>query len=1136
MKDITQAQQLVDTSRLIRGGAWRELAASLGFYTDSGALIPPGAYKLWGLKAADMGSFSGLKLLAATRDFRLLQVDDRGDGDFSSLRRLIHQAWRHNPEVTILWWWTRPDALVVLMGAEQASGRFFVRRMDLARDSPDPVNLAQLRALDIHQIAASDLKDGASSLKRHFGEVLEQQRMTREFFLGFRRALKTLSAAMEGGPADPEARHDIALSTLLRLVFLYFLQARGALDADPRFVLRHLREARAAQVDFYQRVLRPLFFGALNRPRDARDAQVAELGDLPFLNGGLFEPLPVEQRLEGLSWPDEVWTQVIEGLLERYRFAVEEMQGADEQRAVDPEMLGRVFEGLMFGSQRQRSGSFYTPRDIVRKLVDEALAGYLDEQTTLDSAQIKALIDAENTALSPALRREVLGALKSVKILDPAVGTGAFLLESLQVLRRLIAQVEEPNSIHHAAHVDDPLREYRQLRQLIHDQLFGVDIQSTAVRLCELRLWLALLNALPEVAISQMPPLPNLSHKVCVGNSLLSPMDHLKLRVGAHTFASAQDYFERPEQDGAPARTIRQLMDELRQAQQAYLLAHGPPKINARRELLALEEKLQRAFLSAREERLREKLAPLKTLRASRDLFGESVELNPAQASEMRHIQAELVAIKAAKEAIAEGRSAPLGFDYATRFGALLERGGFDIVITNPPWVRAQLIDAAQMPVLRAKYRSEKRKLWPGAQKNGIRAPFGPQVDLAALFIERSLELLRPGGRLCALVPAKLFSSLHGAALREYLAEHALVAIEDYSAGTRQLFDATVYPAMLHIKKREKLKSAPPEKAPKASRRPTHTPRAARPIRMTVWRGERADRWQIRPAALFAGAEEPGAPWLFAEPEILKIFKKMRQNSVDLGQIDALQPRRGLFSGCNDVFIGDEREHRDLLGQDFERFSCPVLSGRDIRPWSARSSRRILWAYDEQLNPREEIPASLREYFERRRAKLEGRSDFRPGRPIWQLFRVSEGLVKPKVVWRDLSPKLEAAIAPADTLPLNTVYFISCADDARARLLAALLNSAPMRAVAYALAERARGGWRRHFAWVIRLLPLPSSLVPLLSGEPAACAPLGARALLAEDLAQQAAPQIDALIAREFGITAAQLDSLSAWQQRREVA
>ncbi|MFP4599599.1 MAG: Eco57I restriction-modification methylase domain-containing protein [Persicimonas sp.] len=1091
---------------------WARLAERLGFEVEHRAEIPPEAWPVWGIDEEVAGEFDGLEVLAAAPSYRLLLV--RGGAEFRGLRRMMLGVRRVNPEDMAIWWWVRGDDLSVAVVDERPDGRPFVRRMDVDTQEPDPVGLQQLVELDLRGIAGDDLVDRAKAHRRHVGAVLEQEGLTREFFRRFEKALELLCEKMEHGPSEERDRHDAALATLLRLVFLYFLQIRGALDGDRSFVLRWLRQARSVGQEFYGAVLRPLFFGALNCPTGSREQPAKRLGELPFLNGGLFEPLPVERDYPEMSWPDEVFDEIIEELLERYHFAVEEMQGPDEQRAVDPEMLGRVFEGLMYGESRQTSGSFYTPRDVVRKLVDEAIGGYLEDATGLAPGQIAQVLEGAAVDLDNAARAKLREALASVRILDPAVGTGAFLLEALQVLRRCHGSLSSEDT------EDDPLAEYRRVRELIHEHLFGVDIQHTAVRLCELRLWLALLTTLPAMPVDELPALPNLSHKVCVGNSLLSPIDLVSLRSGAGSFVSWSDGL-----DALDGESAGELVGELERTQREYLTTHGPEKARVRSEMAQLEERLQRTMLEARKHAIAAKLEPIEALADSRDLFGEDVELNAAQRRERAALAEELAALDEAIEALGAGRQARLSFSYAARFGQLLPRGGFDVVITNPPWVRAHRIDASQKKVLQSRYRCHRRVLWPSAKAAGIRAPFGPQVDMSALFVERSLELLRPGGRLCGLVPAKLFSSLHGTALREELAEHALVSLEDYSDADRQMFDATVYPAMVHVKKR----------APKRRSQTSRASRQPKPVRLSVWRGGRRSSWEAQPEEIFSAAGEAGAPWVMAEPSVATIFEQMREVSVPLGEVDALQPQRGMFTGCNDVFLHEPRAAHELLGPHFEEFSRPVLSGRDVRPWSVDCERRILWPYGPALELRRDLPECLRRYFAGHAERLESRSDHRKELPIWQMFRVKEGLLAPKVVWRDMSPKLEAALAPSEIVPLNTVYFIGLSDERQARLLAALMNSPPLRAIAYALGERARGGWRRHFAWVMRMLPVPRRFVDFLEACETGAASdfeelfdLERRIRVGE---KEAATELAKLI---FELSDAQVNRLHSWQQGDE--
>lgn len=392
-----------DLIQLLAEGDWEALAGELGFDTSHRSEIPCEARSTWGIPQDAAARLDSLEVLAAEPGFRLLLA--RGEVEWRTLRRMMLAVRRVNADELVMWWWARGAKITVAVVDEHVDGRLFVRRMDVDRADLDPIGARQWTALSVRDLAAGDVVDRTRALRRHVREVLEQEGLTREFFAGFEHALELLRDSICDGPDEARARHDVALATLLRLVFLYFLQLRGALDGDRRFVLRHLRQARAEGRSFYTTVLRPLFFGALNRPRAAREADAEQLGDLPFLNGGLFEPLPAERDHPEMSWPDEVFCEVVEGLLERYHFTAEEMQGADEQRAVDPEMLGRVFEGLMYGESRQTSGSFYTPRDIVRSLVDEALGGYLADKTPLDDEQIERLLQGESVAMNHQARQ-----------------------------------------------------------------------------------------------------------------------------------------------------------------------------------------------------------------------------------------------------------------------------------------------------------------------------------------------------------------------------------------------------------------------------------------------------------------------------------------------------------------------------------------------------------------------------------------------------------------------------------------------------------------------------------------------------------------------------------------------------------
>ncbi|MFU8803088.1 MAG: Eco57I restriction-modification methylase domain-containing protein, partial [Bradymonadaceae bacterium] len=885
-------------------------------------------------------------------------------------------------------------------------------------------------------------------------EVLGQEGLTREFFARFRECLELLAREMVGGPEHSRDRHEISLTILLRLIFVYFLQARGALDGDRRFVLRHLREVLGQEKGFYRHILQPLFFGVLNSPVEMREPEARKLGELPFLNGGLFEPLPIEREyIESLDWPDKVWQDIVEELLEHYHFAIETPTGGDECRAVDPEMLGKVFEGLMYGDLRKSSGSFYTPRDIVRGMVEDALVGHLRDKTVLDPVILRGLVTGDCPPISNSVRREIQGALQSVRILDPAVGTGAFLVESLSVLQecwRTLGYSEKKSNV-------------EMTRDLIHDHLFGVDIQPVAVRLCELRLWLAILSSQPTLPVSQIPPLPNLSHRICCGDSLIDPLDMVRLK-------SSSSLSETLGWAPGSSVVLREHLGALATLQARYLTAHGVVKMELRRELEGLRRRMYTSLLDARRQRLWSLLEPLKKFEEGRDLFGNQTTLDGSQLIMARSLGAEIGAVDDALTSLQKNHKNAMGFSYATHFEPMAS-GGFDIVLTNPPWIRSHDIDVATRRLLKARYESDDHRLWPEASALGIRATFGSQVDMSALFVERSLELLRPGGRLCALVPAKLFRSLHGSALRTMIAEHHLESVEDFSEADRAMFEATTYPSIVHIKK------ASAENTPRG-------PLGDEDVRVALWQGERRTVWTTKKKHLYALGKDPGEPWLFVAPRIRAILDKVQSSGPLIGSIDALQPRRGVLTGCNDVFLVDDDRCREVLGDLYEKLSRPVLQGREIRHTGISPTRRILWPYTSDLTPIPDLPGALRAHFESHRTRLEARSDHRLTGPLWQLFRLHEELAAEKVVWRDFSMELEAAVAPTEMIPLNTVYFLPAPSPEGARLLADLLMSSPVRALALALAERARGRWRRHLAWVMRMLPLPQpALDAVLNGD-----------------------------------------------------
>ena len=995
----------------------------------------------WGPEPTEAHGHDPTWLIARSPCWQILLQEFDHPPTAHHCRHIALQTWRHNPMVHTLWCILDPTHLTLVFAQTTHAHTPKLYSTKFALSPPLPADTARLDHL-AHLVSQKGLEFALCDL-------MSQERMTRRFFSRFRLANDLLSQTMLHGPKDPLERHDIALTTMLRMVILYFLQARGALNHCPQFLKNRHRQAQNDSLDFYHHTLAPLFFEALNRPPSARQKAAQDLGEIPFLNGGLFDPLEVESAHPNLTWPAHVWETVLDGLFERHRFALAETLAGDEHDAIDPEVLGRVFEGLMDASQRKSSGSFYTPKHIVHDLTLHTLAHALATQSGLPKPQ--ALHILSGTAAPPPHALPALtSAATTLTILDPAAGTGAFLVESLHLLRHLYRTLRLAGA-HHPDLLDPDT--FAGVQTLIHRHLYAIDISPTATKLCEVRLWLAMLDLLPSSLsgqIDQIDPLPNLSHRINCGDSLLGPLEMTSHKASHDAHAAWAPGFD-------PSPWIH----TIQAAQLEYLGAHGPEKTAAKAKLQDAEHDLFVHLTAARCATLDAKLEDLHTLASSPDLFGHT----PALPASLKRSQITLTQSK--RDLLKQTHPA---FCLSTRFANVFaQKGGFDAIVMNPPWVRAGALGKHTKNLLKARYSCASPSLWEGAAEAGVTLGFGAQVDLANLFLERAVELLADQGHLGALVPAKFLRSLQGCGIRNLLSHHTIHHLEDLSEASDTLFDAAVYPAILHLQK------TPP--APTSS------------LSLQLWQGSRCHTTRLPQRSLWQG-HDPRAPWGLSTALEASRFETMRHTGDPLGTIEALRPKRGVMTGKNSVFIHSVAQLHDLFGPHLHAilpFTRPLIQGRNIQPWQAKPTHRILWPFDDQgtlVSDPNALPAPLLRHFKAHTHHLTSRTDHNDQAPLWQLFRVHGDLHSHKVVWKDLSLSMEACLVGPDQVVLNTAYFIPFQDDLRAWALCALLQSAPAKTWFSCMAERASSGWRRHFAWLINTLPLPTRWATWLSGTP----------------------------------------------------
>lgn len=348
-------------------------------------------------------------------------------------------------------------------------------------------------------------------------EAFSVERLNKEFFAGYKaqysKFLKQLS--------DTKQNRDYVKKLLGRLVFLQFLQKKGWMGVPAsrtdwkggdKNYLSHLIERYEGNDRLLSDVLEVLFFNTLNdkRERDIADGRLGENIKIPYLNGGLFEKDNID-RLD-IDFPYSYFKELMD-FFAMYNFTIDENDPDDSEVGIDPEMLGHIFENLL--EDNKDKGAFYTPKKIVQYMCRQSVIQYLKTHTDSDfHPAIESLISFRKVneifqEKENALK--IYNLLKSIKVCDPAIGSGAFPMGVLNVLfyarQLLYGFTQDKHTFSHA----------EVKREIIQENIFGVDIEQGAVDIARLRFWLAL------VVDEETPqPLPNLDYKIVCGDSLLN--------------------------------------------------------------------------------------------------------------------------------------------------------------------------------------------------------------------------------------------------------------------------------------------------------------------------------------------------------------------------------------------------------------------------------------------------------------------------------------------------------------------------------------------------------------------------------------------------------------------------------------
>jgi hypothetical protein len=716
------------------------------------------------------------------------------------------------------WYWVKRDK-----HPETGKPRLTSRRHDYFRGQPVDLFASKLQAMVV-ELSELDTAGRLPVLDaaRRIQAALDVQTTTKKFFNAYEQQHLALLQHIEGIANDRDKRW-YASVLLNRLMFVWFLQKKFFLDGgNADYLHAKLAESRQRGSNrFFGEFLKALFFEAFAKPEANRSAAAKALtGKIPYLNGGLFLPHKLEQdehhtlRVGSTLRVADVAFEGIFKLFSSYSWHLDDTPGgaADE---INPDVLGYIFEKYI---NQKAFGAYYTRPEITGYLAERSIHQLIlvrIHQPALPELGLKevkfdsvpdllAKMDA-HTAL-----RLVNEVLPSITILDPAVGSGAFLVAALKCLINVYyavvgrAEMGASSELKHwLAHIqrDHPSVGYYIKRRIVTDNLHGVDIMEEACEIAKLRLFLSMVSSVREVA--HLEPLPNIDFNILPGNSLVGLM-----RVDEHEFDAKY------RQGDMFRLSFRELVDEKNRRLDIY--RHAADAVGRDVDLRVLRDDIDAAMHDAN------------------DVLNELVH---DQFNE-RRIQYEEATWDAAKKDLGKPRKRaiqPADIDAQTPFhwgyvfdDIMQKRGGFDVILANPPWEgfkpqakeyfapfseriskknmsikefeaeQARLLQdrdirdgwlayQSRFPHMSAYFRSKADYRYQSAEVGGKRT--GSDINLYKLFTERCFALLRDGGHCGIVVPNGIYKDLGATGLRNMLFDHAQVDSIIALANERFIFE-----------------------------------------------------------------------------------------------------------------------------------------------------------------------------------------------------------------------------------------------------------------------------------------------------------------------------------------------------------
>ncbi|GCA77283.1 hypothetical protein MiTe_04136 [Microcystis aeruginosa NIES-2520] len=683
-----------------------------------------------------------------------------------------------------LWYWVKREG-----------SKSYIRDHLYIKGQPGDLFLGKLAELVLD---ITDFEDGEPSVvevAHRLQKGFDIEKITKKFYQEFQREHLQFLPFIQG--IDRESDQKWYTSVILnRLMFVYFLQRKGFIDNDFNYLQNQLQASqRRGENLFYRQFLQTLFFQAFAKPEYQRDETVTALvGKVKYLNGGLFLQHPLENLYQNICIDDQAFENILD-LFSRYSWNLDDTPGGSDDE-INPDVLGYIFEKYI---NQKAFGAYYTRPEITEYLCDRTINKWIVERSNqhYPRKQFASISELLINLDSPLCQLLIEDILPQLSILDPACGSGAFLVAAMKTLIGIYSAVIGTIELRGDSKLKQWLTEVRKShpslgyyikKRIISDNLYGVDIMEEATEIAKLRLFLALVAAAQSV--TELEPLPNIDFNIMSGNSLIG-----LIRVDEKSFNLMGE---------------ENILQTLTAQNYQAILAEKNRSIELYKEHAFRLGEVEGTPQENRLQMLRNHIE---------DVNRESVQkLNQILLDEfsgklsIKYESAQLTG-KAKKRLLTLSDMQSLKpFHWGYHFDKLItEKGGFDVIITNPPWevfkpqakeffsqhsdlvtknkmdiktfekeqkklltnpeiAQAWLEYQSQYPHVSLYFRSSEQYKNQISIVNGKKQ--GTDINLYKLFVEQCFNLLHPQGYCGIIIPSGIYTDLGSKQLREMLFSH----------------------------------------------------------------------------------------------------------------------------------------------------------------------------------------------------------------------------------------------------------------------------------------------------------------------------------------------------------------------------